>query len=221
MPWKGEENIWRQYLFGDKSRQTSTRNNQMVTRSTSSRLHDQRKDHIDSKRLKQRNRSKQLQTHNPTTDDVDNIDSTSKRRDLLLANEPRVVPRGAERKQQKILRHIRVTLHKSTHPKWEQDQAKKKTSYGLAWQQKGMRYGSAKLDYKLPQNVQNISWNHKLYRKNHENLKSWINSRRKKLIWNKDPKRYISGICTINVNIHNRHDATKPHTQKMHSQIQI
>ena len=35
---------------------------------------------------------------------------------------------------------------------------------------KGICHGSAKLDNKLPQNVQNIIWSHKLYRRNYENL---------------------------------------------------
>ena len=63
------------------ARQTSTRNEQMPTRSTCARMDDQRKDHIDPKRPKQRNRPKQLQIHNLPTDYVENIDSTNKRRD--------------------------------------------------------------------------------------------------------------------------------------------
>ena len=37
---------------------------------------------------------------------------------------------------------------------------------------------------------------------------------------NKDPKRDFPRRCTITTTIHNCHDATKPHTQKMHSRIQ-
>ena len=48
----------------------------------------QKKDHIDLKVPKQRNRPRQLQTHNLPTDDVENINSTNKGRDLLLANKP-------------------------------------------------------------------------------------------------------------------------------------
>ena len=54
------------------SRQTSTRNEQMLIRSTSIWLDEQRKDYIDPKGHKQRNRSKQLQTHNLPSDDVEN-----------------------------------------------------------------------------------------------------------------------------------------------------
>ena len=43
--------------------------------------------------------------------------------------------------------------------------------------------------------------------KNHENLESGIDSRRKKLSWSKDPKRYISKRCAFTVTIHNCHDA--------------
>ena len=52
----------------------------------------QRKDHIDLEGPNQRNRPKQLQTHNLPTDDVENINSTNKERDLLLAYKPRIVP---------------------------------------------------------------------------------------------------------------------------------
>ena len=40
----------------------------------------------------QRNHSKQLQTHNLPTDDVENIHWTNKWTDLLLANKPQIVP---------------------------------------------------------------------------------------------------------------------------------
>ena len=83
-----------------------------------------------------------------------------------------------------------------------------KSSYGQDWPQKGIWYGPARLDNKLPQNVQNITWSHKLYRENHENLESGIDSRRKKLRWSKDPKGYISRRCSITVNIHDCHDTT-------------
>ena len=58
---------------------------------------------------------------------------------------------------------------------------RKKTSYGLDWLQKDIWYGAAKLDNKLSQNVQNITWSHKVHRENYENLESWIDSRRKKI----------------------------------------
>ena len=51
-------------------------------------MDDQRKDNIDPKEPKQRNRPKQLQIHNLPTDDGKNINSTNKGRDLLLANKP-------------------------------------------------------------------------------------------------------------------------------------
>ena len=49
-------------------------------------MDDQRQDHIDPKRPKERNRPKQIQTHNLPADDAENINSTNKGRDLLLAN---------------------------------------------------------------------------------------------------------------------------------------
>ena len=55
-------------------------------------MDDQRKDHIDTKGPKQRNRHKELQTHNLPTNDVEDINSTNKGRDLLLAKKPWFVP---------------------------------------------------------------------------------------------------------------------------------
>ena len=100
------------FLVGEihlRSQQTSTINEQMLARSTSTRLDDQRKDHIDPIGLKQRNRSKQLQSHGLPSDDVENINSTNKGRDIVLANKPQTVPWGTERMLQRIKRHSRIT----------------------------------------------------------------------------------------------------------------
>ena len=97
---------------------------------------------------------------------------------------------------------------------------RKNPGYGLDWQQKGIFYGLTKLDNKLSQNVQNVRWVHKLYRENHENLESAIDSRREKLSRNKDSKRYIPRRFTVTFTIYNCDDATQPHTQKMYSRIQ-
>ena len=51
-------------------------------------MDDQRKDHIDTKGPKQRNCPKQLQTYNMPINDVENINSTNKGINLLLANRP-------------------------------------------------------------------------------------------------------------------------------------
>ena len=88
-------------------------------------MNDQRKDHLDPKEPKQKNCPKQLQTHNLPTDDVENINSTNKGRDLVLANKPWIVPYGAERMLQRIQRHSRVTLYRPAHSKQEQDQMEK------------------------------------------------------------------------------------------------
>ena len=125
------------------SRQTSTRNEQMPTRSTITGMNDQRKDHIEAKGLKQRNRPNQLQTYNLPSDDEEIINSTNKRRDLLLANKPRNGNNAA-----KIQRHSRVTLYRSAHPKREQDQTEK-FSFDLNWPQKCIWYGPKKLDDKV------------------------------------------------------------------------
>ena len=96
---------------------------------------DQRKDPIDPKRPKKRNRCKQLQTHDLTTDDEENINSTNKERDLPLANKPRIVLGGTERTPQRFQGHSRVTLQRSAHSKREQDKTEK-SSYGLDWLKK-------------------------------------------------------------------------------------
>ena len=67
-----------------------------------SQLGNQRKDHIDPTGPMQRNRPKQLQTHNLPTDDVKNINSTNKGRDLLLTNKLQIVPWEKERMPQRI-----------------------------------------------------------------------------------------------------------------------
>ena len=64
------------------SRQTSTRTEQMFTRRASTWMDDQRKDYINPKGPKQRNCSKQLLTYNLPNNDVENTNSTSKRKDL-------------------------------------------------------------------------------------------------------------------------------------------
>ena len=84
-------------------------------------MDDQRKDHIDPEGPAQGNYPKQLQTHNLLTDDVENFNNTSKGIDLLLTNQPRTVPWGAERIPQRIQRPSRVILRRSAHPKEEQD----------------------------------------------------------------------------------------------------
>ena len=58
----------------------------MPTNSTRTRVDDQRKDNIDTKG------HKQVQTHNLSTNDMENINSTNKERNLLLANKPWIVP---------------------------------------------------------------------------------------------------------------------------------
>ena len=121
--------------------------------------------------------------------------------------------------QQRIQKCSRVTLHRSTNPKWKEKQTKK-SSYGLDRQQKSIWYGSAKLDNKLFQNAQNITRSYKVHRKNHEKLESWNNSRKKKPGRNKDPKKYFPARCTVTPTIYNWNDSTKPHTQKIYSRIQ-
>ena len=105
--------LWNKWFliqeFHLHSLQTSTRNEQMLTKSICTRMDDRRKDHIDPKGPNQRIHPKQIRTHNLLTDDVGNINSTNKGRYLLIANKPQVDPSGTERMQQRIQRHSRVT----------------------------------------------------------------------------------------------------------------
>ena len=47
----------------------------------------------------------------------------------------------------------------------------------------------------------------KSYRENHENQESGIDSRKEKLSWSEDPKRYIPRICAITITTYNWDDA--------------
>ena len=183
----------------------------MSSRSSHTWIVDQRKNYIGPKRPPKRN-PKQLQTHYVPTYNVKNTTGTNKGRYLFLDDRPRIVPWGTERILQRIQRHRRPTLYWWAHPQQEQDQTEK-SSYGLDWLQKGVWYGPTRLDNKLPRNVENIRWSHKLYRENHENLKSVIDSRKEKFRWSKDTKMYISKKCPITIIIYNIDDATQPHTQ--------
>ena len=79
----------------------------------------------------------------------------------------------------------------------------------MAWTDYKKAYDMVlQMDNKLPQNVQNIKWSHKLYWENHENQESGIDSRRMELSWSEVPKWYFSRRCTIIIIIHNCHDAT-------------
>ena len=121
-----------------------------------------------------------------------------------------IIPWGIERILQMIQRYGRVTLHKSTHPRREQDQTEKST-YGLDWLQKSIWYALTKLYSKLPQYIQNIRWSQKLYLESHENLERGIDGRRKKLSWSDGPMRFISKRCAITVTIHNCDDEPLNH----------
>ena len=118
-----------------------------------------------------------LQTYNLPIDDMENINSPNKGRDLLLIS--RLFPEKQERCR-KGYRGTAELLYMDQQILNERKDHTKKISYGLDWLQKGIWNHPAKLDNKLPQNVQNITWSHKLYR---ENLESGIDSMRKKLSW--------------------------------------
>ena len=90
------------------------------------------------------------------------------------------------------------------------------------------------IDYKKAYDMVPQSWIllHclKMYKLSHEvinfieltmkNLESGADSRKKKISWNKDPKRDFPRRCTITLTIHNCHDATELHPQKMRNRTQ-
>ena len=129
----------------------------MPKRRASTWLDDQRKDYINPKGPNQKNCSKQLQTDNLPTNDVKNTNKTNKGKDLLLANKPRIVPWRTERMPKRIQRHSRITLHRSTHPKWEQDKTK---NLAMTWIDYKKAYDMVPQSWinTLSQNVQNITW---------------------------------------------------------------
>ena len=188
----------------------------MPTRSTRNRMEDQRKDHIDPEGSLQRNHPKQLQTHNMTTDEVENVNSTNKGWDLQLVNKSRIVQRGTERMPQRS-RGTRELLYIDQHILNENKTRRK--NLPMAW-----------IDNKKAYDMVPQSWIinclkmykicHKLYQENHENLDSETDSMREKLSWSEDQKRYISRRFTLTVTIHNCDDATKQHTQKINRKDQ-
>ena len=183
----------------------------MPTKSTRTRNDDRRKDYIDTKGPKQRN------CHNLPTNDVEDINSTNKGRDLLIAIKPRFIPWRTERMLQRIQWHSRITIHRSTHQLNESKTRRK--NLAMAW-----------INYKKAYDMVPHSWiinSLKMYKISHEvinfilsikfmtscdmwyeNLESGIDSRRKKLSWSKDPKRYFPRRCSITLTIHNCHDPT-------------
>ena len=158
------------------SRQTCTRNEQMLRRSTRTRMDNQRKYHIDPEGSKHRNRPKQLLTDNLPTDAVENIDSKNKGRDLLLAKKPRIVPWGIERIPQGS-RGIAELLYKDQHILNECKIRRKNIAMALIDYKKAYDMVPESLIiscfkmYKISDGVINF------IEKNHENLQSGINSR--------------------------------------------
>ena len=76
---------------------------------------------------------------------MENTNSTNKGKDLLPANKPRIVRWRTEKILQRIQRLSRITQHRSTHPKWEQDPRRK--NLAMAW-----------IDYKKAYDIVPQSW---------------------------------------------------------------
>ena len=127
----------------------------MPTRISPTRVNDKRKRHINPERPPQRNDLKQLQNHKVPMYHAKNTNGTNNRRVLILANKPRVVLWGTENIPQRIKRHRSATIHWLAHLQQEQVKTEK-SSYGLDWPQKGIWFGSTKLENELFLNVQEV-----------------------------------------------------------------
>ena len=136
---------------------------------------------IDPKGPKQRKCPKQLQTHNLPTESVENINSTNKGRDFLLANKAQNVPWGIEKMQQKIQKNSRVTLHDQHILNKSKTRRKNQAMAWIYYKKVYDMVLQSWLTNCLSQNVQNIRWSHKLYWENHENLKVELTARGRSL----------------------------------------
>ena len=172
----------------------------MLTRRPSTWMDDQRKDYINPKRPKQRNCSKQLQTDNLPTNDVENTNSTNKEKIYYSLTSRGLFP-DEQKGCRKGSRCTAELLYIDQHILNESKTIRK--NLAMAW-----------IDFKKAYDMVPRSWIiHclKMYKISHEVinfLESGTDSRRKKLSWNKDPKRDFPWRCTITFTIHNSHDAT-------------
>ena len=169
-------------------------------------MDDQRKDQTDMKELAKRNDpppiKKKLQTHNMPADDGENTnDANSLISRILFSDEQKTTLRGNERNR-------RATIHWSTHPQGEQNN-RKICNNGMDWLQKGRWYGLSKLDYRLSQNALDIRRSRKVFREYHGKFESWIDYRKKKIIWGKNLARVLPGRCSITISIFNSNAATE------------
>ena len=157
------------------------------------------------KKKKKRNCTQQLLTHNGPTDYMKNTNGANQGGDLLFANKPRTVSRGAERILQGNKRNRNATLHWSTHP-----QGHEKCNYCMDSLQKGIWYGPAKLHYGLSKNVQDIWLSYKAYEGSNEKLEwNWLQMEKFSQGENLERDRPVRR--TITITICNSDDASESH----------
>ena len=138
-------------------------------------MDDQKKDHIDTKGHKQRNHSKQLQSHNLPTDDVENVNSKI-REEINYSLTSRGLFPVEQKGCCKGSRGTAELLYIDQHILIESKTRRKNLT--MAW-----------IDYKKAYNMVTQSWIInclKMYKISHEiityeNLECGIDSRRKKL----------------------------------------
>ena len=136
-----------------KSRQTCNRNEKMLTGNKRTRMDDQGKAHVDSKRLPKKNRPQQLQTYNVPSNDEENTNDTNRDGDLWFVNKPTAVPRrnGKDAARRREEQESCYTLIKISSWKAKRDV---RIYAWLRLTQKGIWFSAAKLLDRLSQNVQ-------------------------------------------------------------------
>ena len=122
--------------------------------------------------------------------------TVNKWRDLFFAYKPQIVFWWTERMPQRIQRHTRA-LYINQHILNENKTRRK--NLAIAWIDCKNAYNM--VQQRRMYKMYKISDEVKLYRENHENLESGIDSRRENLSWNTEPKWFIRRKCTITITI--------------------
>ena len=107
-------------------------------------------------------------------------------------------PRRTEKMLQGNKRNRWATIHWSTHPQGEVNEAKN-PGYVIDWLQKVKWFNPAKLDSIFSQIVQGNWRSHKVYREYHGIQESGTVSRRKKFNRGENPARYLPRRCAITI----------------------
>ena len=182
----------------------------MPTKSTCTWMDDQRKDHIDTKGPKQRNHPN---NYRPITCQpmMWKLLIAQIREEIyysltscgLFADKQKGCCKGSRGTAELLYIDQHILNESKTRRK----------NLAMAWIDYKKAYDMVPHSW-IINSLKMYKWSHELYRQNHENLESGIDSRRKKLSWSKDPKRYFPRRCSITLTIHNYHDAIYPYLRR-------